>query len=335
MRFGVVLNTQDPPRGEKIARVYQEAFREAEAAEKHGFELAVVGEHHGSPDGYLPSGLTFCAALAARTGSMRIATDVMQLPMLHPVHVAEMGAVIDNISNGRFILGAGLGQRDRSMFGVPRHSVAARFEESIEIIRRAWSNESFSFHGDHFKLESVRVSPRPVQAGGPRIWVGAISMPGLQRASRIGDGWPTDNLQSLETIGEWARIYRESAGEHGNKSEVVLARSAWVSASKGETVEEWWPYVKRFHQPYVRLGLFKDIAADATRWDFERVAPRRLIAGIPDEVIAEVERCRRATECEWLVLMFRHPDGPAHEKVLKCIELFGKEVIPHFKTSSQ
>ncbi|HXG64591.1 MAG TPA: LLM class flavin-dependent oxidoreductase [Blastocatellia bacterium] len=335
MRFGIVLNTQDPPRGENIPAVYEEAFREAEAAEEAGFELAVVGEHHHSPDGYLPSALTFCAALAARTGRMTVASDVMQLPMWHPLHVAEIGSVIDNISRGRLILGVGLGQRDRSAFGVPSKGIAARFEESVEVIRRAWASETFSFQGDHYQFENVRVSPRPAQPGGPPIWVGAISTPGLLRAGRIGDGWPTDNLQSLETIRQWAQVYRDAAQSHGRRSQVALARSAWVAETRSAVEEKWWPYVKAFHQPYIRMGLFKDIQADESGWDFERVAPGRLIAGTPDEVIQEIERYRREVACEWLVLLFRHPQGPAHQEVLKCIALFGKEVIPHFKSEER
>lgn len=333
MRFGIVLNSQDPPRGENIGRVYEEAFREAVAAEECGFELAVVGEHHHSPDGYLPSALTFCAALAARTSRLIVASDVMQLPMWHPVHVAEMGAVIDVISRGRLILGVGLGQRDRAAFGIPRGGIAARFEESVEIIRRAWLSETFSFAGEHFNLEEVRVSPRPFQAGGPKIWAGAISKPGLERAGRISDGWPTDNLQSLETIEMWASIYRESAARHNRKSEVALARSAWVASTRRAVDEEWWPCIKAFHQPYIRLGLFKDISADggSSDWSFDRVAPGRLVAGTPDQVIPEIERYQARVGCETMIMMFRHPTGPGHEATLKCIELFGKEVIPHFK----
>ena len=332
MRFGIVLNTQDPPRGENVASVYNEAFREAEAAEKVGFELAVVGEHHHSPDGYLPSALTFCAALAARTSRMIIASDVMQLPMWHPVHVAEIAAVVDNISRGRFILGVGLGQKNRSAFGIPKKGIVRRFEESIQIIRRAWSEETFTFLGEHFQLENVRVSPRPVQPNGPRMWIGAISKPGLLRAGRIGDGWPTDNLQGIETTKEWAKIYRQCAVENGRSSEVALARSAWVAESQHEVAEKWWPYVKAFYKPYVQLGLFKDTGGvDPSGWSFAQAASGRLIAGTPDVVIREIEKYQIEIGCETMILMFRHPHGPDHSDVLRCIESFGREVIPRFK----
>jgi alkanesulfonate monooxygenase SsuD/methylene tetrahydromethanopterin reductase-like flavin-dependent oxidoreductase (luciferase family) len=253
--------------------------------------------------------------------------------MWHPLHVAEIGSVIDNISLGRLILGVGLGQRERSAFGIPEKGVVQRFEESIEVIRRAWKEETFSFHGDHFKLDNVRVSPRPVQPGGPPIWIGAISRPGLLRAGRAGDGWPTDNLQSLETIKQWTELYREAARTHGRQSNVALARSAWVAETRSEVEQKWWPYVKAFHQPYIRLGLFKDISADAgtTDWSFDRVSPGRLVAGTPDRVVREIESYQAEVGCEWMIFLFRHPQGPSHEETKRCIELFGKEVIPHFK----
>lgn len=334
MRFGIVLNTQDPPRGENVARIYDEAFREAEAAEKAGFELVVVGEHHHSLDGYLPSALTFCAALAARTSQMIVASDVMQLPIWHPLHVAEMGAVVDNISHGRFALGVGLGQRDRSAFGIPREGIVRRFEESVQIIRKAWASESFSYIGEHFTLDNVRVSPRPVQPGGPPIWIGALSKAGLLRAGRLGDGWPTDNLQSLATIKGWANLYRQTAAEHGRTSEVLLARSAWIGDNRSDIAEQWWPCVRTFFRDYAKMGLFKDImlAGDEVDWTFEKVGPDRLIAGTTDDVIRQIERYRTEIGCETLILMLRHPQGPSHQDVLKCIARFGLDVIPHFES---
>jgi alkanesulfonate monooxygenase SsuD/methylene tetrahydromethanopterin reductase-like flavin-dependent oxidoreductase (luciferase family) len=332
MRFGIVLNTQDPPRGENITRIYDEAFREAETAEKFGFDLAVLGEHHHSPDGYVPSALTFCSALLARSSKLVAATDVMELPMWHPVHVAEMGAVVDNISHGRLILGVGLGMKNRSAFGIPKNNIAGRFEESVEIIRRAWANETFSFNGEHFQLENVRVSPRPVQKNGPPVWIGALSNPGLLRAGRIGDGWPTDNLQRLGTIREWAKIYRGSAEQHKRTSEIALARSAWIGSSLDEVKEKWWPSLRAFYEPYVRIGLFKDTGgSDPSKWTFEQAAADRLIAGTPEMVISEIERYRTEIGCETMIMMFRHPTGPDHPAVMKCIEFFGREVIPHFK----
>jgi alkanesulfonate monooxygenase SsuD/methylene tetrahydromethanopterin reductase-like flavin-dependent oxidoreductase (luciferase family) len=109
MKFGLLFLLQDPPKGDHIPRLYDEVFEQADLAERLGFDAFFVPEHHQMPDGYLPAPLTFAAALAARTKKAEIGTGIMQLPLFHPLYVAEQVAVIDNISKGRFILGAGLG----------------------------------------------------------------------------------------------------------------------------------------------------------------------------------------------------------------------------------
>jgi alkanesulfonate monooxygenase SsuD/methylene tetrahydromethanopterin reductase-like flavin-dependent oxidoreductase (luciferase family) len=114
---------------------------------------------------------------------------------------------------------------------------------------------------------------------------------------------------------------------------VALARSAWVAETTSEVEQKWWPAVKAFHQPYIKLGLFKDISDDAgaNGWSFDQVSQDRLVAGNPDRIVKEIERYRAEIGCEWMILLLRHPLGPSHEEVLRSIELFGKEVLPHFK----
>lgn len=74
----------------------------------------------------------------------------------------------------------------------------------------------------------------------------------------------------------------------------------------------------------------KEVATDA-EWTFARVAPNRLICGTPDEVVADIKRYEQEVGCRYMVLMLRHPTGPSHRETLKCIELFGKEVLPRCK----
>src|SRR5690242_19831310 len=109
MKFGMLVNTQDPPEGRNIAGLYQEVLKEAELAEKVGFDSVFVPEHHMMPDGYLPAPMVLLAGIASRTSRIRLGTSILQLPEWDAIHVAEEWAVLDNISNGRAILGAGLG----------------------------------------------------------------------------------------------------------------------------------------------------------------------------------------------------------------------------------
>ncbi len=348
MKFGLLFHTQDPPNGDHIPRLYDEIFAQAQYAEQFGFDAFFVPEHHQMPDGYLPAPLTFAAALAAKTQRAEIGTSIMQLPLFHPLHVAEQIAVIDNIAKGRFILGAGLGlvQKEFDAFQIPLSEAASRFTESLAILKHAWSGQPFSFHGRHFDFSDVTITPRPVRRPHPPIWIGAMSEITLKRAGRLADGWVSDPLHNFAVMKAWSEIYRAAAARAGNpRVTVALLRDAWVGESRAEVEHVWWPHIQAYHLFYLKLGFFssgrfnaqwepwvKEIKADA-EWTFERVAPNRLLCGTPDEVIAEVKRYQREIDCQYMIFSLRHPTGPSHEETMQCIERFGKEVLPKCKES--
>lgn len=347
MRFGMLVNTQDPPDGARIPQLYEEILEEAQLAEAVGFDAVFVPEHHMMPDGYLSAPLVLLAAVAARTTRLRLGTSILQLPEWHPIHVAEEVAVLDNLSKGRVILGVGLNlvEEEFRLFGITRAGVTRRFVEQIEILRRAWEGEPFSFKGEFFKLENVRVTPRVVQKPHPPIWIGAMSEPALRRAGRLGAGWISDPLHVIQVMKAWAEIYRQAAREHGHEDriEVVLIRDGWVSKDPEEIRQLWWPTVRDYHLFYKNLGFFESGRFNAQwepwvrtardeEWTYERVAPNRVIAGTPEQVISEIQRYRQEVGCEYIIFYFRHPTGPDHRATMRCIELFGKEVIPHFRS---
>ncbi len=130
---------QRPPLGD-YARFYAECFEEIEESERLGYAGVWLSEHHFVDDGYLPSPLVVAAAVAARTERIKIGTNVLLLPMHHPLRVAEDAAVADLVSGGRFVLGVGQGyvQHEFETLGFNRRHRPSLFEEGVEIIRRAW-----------------------------------------------------------------------------------------------------------------------------------------------------------------------------------------------------
>lgn len=346
MKFGMLVNTQCPPDGSGMPRLYDEVLAEAELADEVGFNLLTVPEHHMVPDGYLPAPLLFLAAIAARTRNIRLGTSIMHLPEWHPIHVAEEVAVLDNLSKGRVSLGVGLNlvEAELNLFGIPRAKIVRRFNESVEVLRKAWSQEAFSYDGEIFSFNEVNVTPKPVQTS-PPIWTGAMSDVALKRAARLGTGWISDPLHSIAVMKEWAGIYQGAVEEYGTHetAEIVLIRDGWVSNSAQEVRDVWWPTIRNYHLFYKGLGVFDsdtgrfNTALDpalATRsddeWTFDRIAPDRLVAGSPERVIEDIERYREATGCTTMVFAFRHASGPDHEATKRCIRLFGEKVIPHF-----
>ena len=153
MQFGLMYDFRNPPPWQiPFGQLYAETLDQIRAVEALGYDSVWVTEHHFTDDGYLPSVLTAAAAIAAVTQRVKIGTSVLLLPLFHPLHVAEDGAVVDIISNGRFIFGPGLGYKldEFYAFGVnPRHRPCL-MDESLEIITRAWTEQRFSYTGRHF-----------------------------------------------------------------------------------------------------------------------------------------------------------------------------------------
>jgi alkanesulfonate monooxygenase SsuD/methylene tetrahydromethanopterin reductase-like flavin-dependent oxidoreductase (luciferase family) len=191
MRFGVLVDFRNP-RGSEFSdsEIYRRTLDNVVYAEELGFEDVWLSEHHFAEDGYCPAPLVVSAAIAARTERMAIGQSVFLLPLHNPLRVAEDGAVVDVLSNGRFVFCPALGYRpiEFDTFGVDRRLRASIFEEALEVVKQAWTDGVVNFTGRHFKYDDVVVRPLPVQRPRPPIWIGGLSEPAIKRAARLGDG---------------------------------------------------------------------------------------------------------------------------------------------------
>ena len=186
-RFGVVFNCTNPGEFRRPwSQVYREVLDQAVAAEDLGYDHVWLTEHHFLDNGYCPSLLTVAGAIAAKTSRIKIGTWVLLLPLHHPLRVAEDAAVVDAISNGRLILGVGLGYRieEFDAFGVAREDRPELVEEGIEVLRLAWRDEAFSYHGRHYHFDDINVTPKPAGAGVP-IWMAVRGLKPARRAARL------------------------------------------------------------------------------------------------------------------------------------------------------
>jgi len=185
IRFGIAIGAYSS--GVPEARELTEFARAAEAV---GFDSVQVGDHIQWHAPILEA-TTVLATFAAATSRVRIASDVIILPLRDPVLIAKTVASLDVLSGGRMIFGVGVGgdhpDEYRAM-RVPLSERGSRANEMLDIARGLFSNERFSYAGRHFTIENVAISPRPVQRSLP-IWVGGTSDPALRRAARYGDGW--------------------------------------------------------------------------------------------------------------------------------------------------
>ncbi len=170
-----------------------------EALELHGFDSIWFSERVSGP-GLDP--LVAMTWAAARTEKLKFGPSVMVVPGRNPVLLAKSIASLDRVSNGRVLPGFGLGAAslgEHQAFGVDRADRGPWFNEALPLIRRLWTEESVSHHGERFQLEGVRVLPKPVQDP-LEIWLGGIASSELRRVGRFGDGW----LPSFCTAGDVA-----------------------------------------------------------------------------------------------------------------------------------
>src|SRR5205823_4620320 len=147
-------------------------------AEQLGFGSVWISEHHFVDDAYASSTLTLAAALAMRTERMWLGTNVLVLPVHHPVRLAEEALTVDALSGGR--LGLGHRAADYPPFGTTLRERRVRFEAAFATLRRAC-------RGD--EVDGAHVSPRPARSGGPELWIGGLTPSGIERAARLGQGF--------------------------------------------------------------------------------------------------------------------------------------------------
>ena len=204
------------------AAFYAECLEEIEEGERLGYEGVWLSEHHFVDDGYLPSPLVVAATIAARTSRMTIGTNVLLLPMHHPLRVAEDAAVADLVSGGRFVLGVGQGyvQHEFETLGFERRYRPSLFEEGIEAIRHAWRDGRIGYEGKRWRFDDLPFEPRPQQP--PPIYVGAFADPAIDRAARLADGF----LASAGggAFGNTYRKVRDALARHGREDDGLPLR---------------------------------------------------------------------------------------------------------------
>lgn len=230
MEYGVILPNVGPLADiESLARI-------ARSAERLGYAGAFLSDHIAIPtelqsaypyrsDGRFPLAasdrilepVTTLAYLAAVTTRLHLGFSVLVLPYRHPVLNAKMLGTLDVISNGRLIVGAGVGWMEEEFVALDSNFAArgAVTDEHIALLKAFWTNPEPDVSGAHYSVSGLGMAPPPVSQPHPPIWTGGISPPALRRAANLADGWhgvrqsPTDVARVAARIGE----LRASRGE--------------------------------------------------------------------------------------------------------------------------
>jgi alkanesulfonate monooxygenase SsuD/methylene tetrahydromethanopterin reductase-like flavin-dependent oxidoreductase (luciferase family) len=314
-----------------------DAIEQVRLAEDYGFDAIWIEEHHDTGP-YWPTPLLAIAALAPHLHSLSIGTAILVLPLHDPVHLAEQGAILDEMTSGRLVFGFGLGDsaEEFAAFRVPAERRGTRAEEQIAIIRALWRGETLDHEGRFYELHGVRLKSPPIQRGGPPIWIGGWGPRQLQRAATIGDAWFPGPVGTFAEIVERQAVYDEHLRAAGSDPlarprplirDVIVAATddqAWEIASTIVLPAYFGTYVESDHvlvgreTSGARIADPRDLAAD------------RLIVGNPELVTSALANCVATIACDHLVIRLKLP-GLDPEQMTDMLHLLGREVLPRLR----
>ncbi|MGV0771706.1 LLM class flavin-dependent oxidoreductase [Mycobacterium syngnathidarum] len=223
-------------------------------------EFTDLAELSPSPHRYLDT-LSLAGAVAARTTRTRLATSVLDTVRRHPVMLAQSALTLSHISDGRFILGLGAGERENlAPYGFDHRCAVSRFTEALRLIRLLWNTDGpIDFAGQYFTLEHARLDTELHHTGPPPIWIGANGPRMLRLVGEFGDGWWPTGSAGPESYANQLASIREAA-EQAGRDPGAITPAKMVVCLIGEPDE----LSAIVHLPLVK-SLVLQLTADALR----------------------------------------------------------------------
>ena len=335
MKFGIMAMPQHPATDSATQR-FHETVELTRLARDAGFSSIACGQHFLSPPYQNLQSIPLLARLAADAGDMRLVLSILLLPLYAPADVAETIATLDVISDGRVVLGVGLGYRDieYQAFNVARRHRVGRFLESLELVRRLWTEDEVTHHGRHFHLDNATCAIRPVQQPHPPIWVAANFDTVVRRAGELGLPWFVNPHATLATLERQTAIYREglAAGGREMPAEMPIIKEMHIAPTHEEAVRNARPYMEAKYQAYADWGQDKALPGDEDfRIPFEELARDRFILGSSEEVIQQIEDHHHRVGANHFMFRIWYP-GMDARMAMRVVEQMGDSVIPYFES---
>ncbi len=334
MKLGIYLNAQHPA-GDDPARRFAETLEQARLITQLGFDSIWGGEHHVTPGFHYFPLLPMLERLAAEVEGLWIGTNLILLPLHNPVELAEVGAFLDVITGGRFMLGVGLGYRPEefAVFKVPMAERVSRLTEGVEIISRLWTEDRVTHHGRHWQLDDVGIHPRPLQKPRPPILVGSQVAAGIARAARIADGWLVVPVPTVDEFAAQAAAFTKARTSAGLPPGPHICRLLEVLCAPDEdtAIRRAAPFLLDKYSAYLSWGLAGITLDPAAKPEdqLRTLARNRFALGSPAQVTDALVAQHKAGATH-LTMRVSWP-GMRQEDILEGIELLGREVLPEVR----
>jgi alkanesulfonate monooxygenase SsuD/methylene tetrahydromethanopterin reductase-like flavin-dependent oxidoreductase (luciferase family) len=348
MEFGIYHEFVSLP-GRPDSDAFREAFGIVDAAEQYGLDVMWLAElHFDVSRSVLSSPRVVAAAIAGRTERMKIGTSVQVLPLSNPLRIAEEGATLDQICHGRLIFGVGRSgvTKTYEAYNISYAESKERFNESLEIIERAWKEPIFSHRGKYYRFDDVSVVPRPYQQPTPEIRVAAQSPDTFPMLGEQGKAmFLSVRHENANMFLSYIDIYQKAwtAAGHPGRGKVYLRAAGFVAPTEAEARARYEPTL--MHHYRAQAELLADSArrlntpADSPRWKtverlktitYDEAVQGTVLVGTPDSVTRKLKALQAEMGLDGIQFEFNGGGKvePAHEK--EALRLLCQEVKPAF-----
>ncbi len=313
------------------------------AAEEWGLDSIWLAEiHQQAARSVLSVPLTVLASLASRTTRLKLGTGVQVLPLTHPLRLAEETATVDQISRGRLLMGVGRSGNPRSYgaYGVPYSESRERFFETLEVLKLAWTQETFSFHGKFHHFDGARAVPRPFQTPHPPILIAGASEDTFPVLGAMG--YPlfvSVRAGSFSGLGPDLRAYRAAYKESGHPGEgkIHLRLVMHVAETDAQAREEAYGSVMSGYQ---KLTTQLEGAPSARRRaelekvvgiTYEDVQRDKVVIGSPDTVAKRLVELREEIGIDGILAELNFGALLPPDKMMRSLQLLCQEVGPKLR----
>ena len=346
MEFGSFMEFHTRP-GLTQAEAFSEGFAHIETAESLGLDSVWMAESHFNPQrSVLSAPLVLGAAIAGRTDRIKIGTAVHVIPLGNPIRMAEEAATLDQVSQGRFEYGVGRSGFPGSYegYGMAYGESRERFYEYLQIIREAWTSDSFSFKGDFYSYDDVCLTPKPYQQPHPPFRIAATTTDTFPLLGELG--YPIFvGVRGLgaSQVAEQVATYKQAwdGAGHDGPVDISLRIPVYVGETEDDGVNT---PENSFMKQFKRLG--SQLAASVSRagtdpredraerssqlaeitWD--NVKKEKVAVGTPDMVTEQLARLRDQLSLTGVVAEFNAGEEIAPDKIESSLRLFCEEVMP-------
>ena len=328
----------------------QECLDEAVLAEHLGYDAIWLAEHYFTGECVYGDPLVFASAVAVQTKRIEIGFGILELPLHNPVRVAIQTALLDNLCQGRLIVGTAKGSNYNAYeyigFGSNPDQGVLQLDEAEELLVKAWTTDNFEFNGEYYQVSVPYMRPRPYQKPHPRLVRACLNAESIAEMARIGRPVLLRG-RSTDHVADGISLYRETMEESGfnesaidaNLDQIWVWREIHLAETDDQAFDEFLP---AFHDAYVTMEGYRnrfnppqytmDWQTAPIGRDMYGNAPdpasNELLVGSPRRVADQLEQLRKGGVRN---LMLTNRGLMSSKRTARSMRLFSEQVMPRFR----